>query len=454
VKRVLQARNRRLLFRSYLTLVGGLMIVAIVLDLGFGKLQTRDQSDQNRWLESTFQLIETRLADVPTAERESAASAIAHELGVGVQLLARDDVVVNDVAEHSLVPLIDVEGNTSYLHDAESIDAIVRLGPIAEPRTSLLLDLLPPLFYLSIFVVVGLWLRPLLKDVNVISTAAERFAADYREPLSTASETTELKPLAKSLDEMAARLSGVLRSQKELIAALSHEMRTPLARLRFALAVSGETADPALKGKLAAMNEDVQEIDDLIASMLNYARLDHPDIKMHWQAVPGEPWLDRIIGKSASNRIRIQSCARQSPDTVNMDPRLMELALSNLLVNALKYAEQNVRCSLSGGTEQYALTVEDDGLGVPEESREEVFKAFTRIDDSRSRDTGGSGLGLAVVARVAELHGGLAEVRRSQALGGACFSIVWPAQDAPGLPPASKEAGIPADCHSDRVQGQ
>ena len=99
--------------------------------------------------------------------------------------------------------------------------------------------MLPPLFYLSIFIVVGLWLRPLLSDLNLITGAAQRFAADYREPLSTASGTSQLTSLASNLDEMSSRLSGLIRSQKELIAALSHEIRTPLARIRFALAVMG-----------------------------------------------------------------------------------------------------------------------------------------------------------------------------------------------------------------------
>ena len=76
----------------------------------------------------------------------------------------------------------------------------------------------------------------------------------------------------------------------------------------------------------------------------------------------------------------------------------------------------------------YVLTVEDDGRGIPEHEREKVFKAFTRIDDSRNRETGGYGLGLAVVARVAELHGGAAAVDASSTLGGASFSIRWPAR--------------------------
>ena len=433
MKNVLREHNRRLLFRSFFILVGGLLVIAIVLDLGFGHLQSREEPDLDRWLESTFHLIEQRLAEAPIQQREGIAVKLADDLGVGVQLLERDDVYMNQTSEHRLPALVDADNNTSYLHEAESIDAIIRLGPIAEPTDSLILNLLPPLFYLSIFVVVGLWLRPLLKDINVISDGAQRFAADYREPLSTARQTTELTALAKNLDEMAARLSGVLRSQKELIAALSHEMRTPLARIRFALAVIGDRSDEKLSEELAAMNDDVQEIDDLIASMLNYARLDHPDIKMHWQAVPARAWLEQVTNKSRTDAVQIEGHIEDAPDKVWMDPRLMELALSNLLVNATKYTENNVRCSLAQKDKHYVLTVEDDGKGIPEDARDKIFKAFARIDDSRNRETGGYGLGLAVVARVAELHGGAASVDSSKSLGGACFSICWPQRDLNSL---------------------
>jgi len=416
----------KLLFRSFLFLVGGLLLVAIVLDFGFGYLQSRQEPNVDRWLQSTLVLIETNLAQTPQAERSAKAAELAGTLKVGVQLLASDDVHLNVAGDRQLTPLVDADGNTSWLYNAGSIDAIVRLGPIAAPKESLLLELLPPVFYLSIFVVVGLWLRPILRDINVISSGASRFAADYREPLSTADQTTELKSLAKNLDEMAGRLSGVLRSQKELIAALSHEMRTPLARIRFALAVLGEDVGEQLKEKLAGMNDDVQEIDDLVASMLNYARLDHPDIEMHWQDVPAEAWLEQIVAKARGGEIRIESLTGEGLGEVRLDARLMELALSNLLVNATKYAGSKVRCVIVQEQDAYVLSVEDDGTGVPDAAKEKIFKAFTRIDDSRNRETGGYGLGLAVVARVAELHGGSAAVDASPGLGGARFSVSWP----------------------------
>ena len=425
MKDVLGGRNRRLLFRSYLLLVGGLLVVAIVLDLGFNYLQSKETPEVDRWLQSTFHLLEAQLAQVPPAERDAVAARLAETLGVGIQLLARDDVHLQETADHRLPPLIDADGNASYLHEAGSIDMIIRLGPIATPQDGLLLRLLPPLFYLSIFAVVGLWLRPILRDIDVISAGAQRFAADFRETPATAEHTTELTALAKNLDDMAARLSGVLRSQKELIAALSHEMRTPLARLRFALAVIADQSDAELQDRLRAMTDDVQEIDDLVAAMLNYARLDHPDTEMHWQHVPAAAWLSRIVEKCRAETIRVTLDLADAPDTVWMDPRLMELALSNLLVNAGKYATREARCALVQRDDLYLLTVEDDGGGVPDDEREKVFKAFTRIDDSRNRETGGYGLGLAVVARVAELHGGRASVDASPGLGGARFAIRW-----------------------------
>src|SRR5690606_11470137 len=113
------------------------------------------------------------------------------------------------------------------------------------------------------------------------------------------------------------------------------------------------------------------------------------------------------------------------PGLVPMDPAMMDLALSNLLVNACRYAASTIRIAFERDGERCALAVEDDGPGIPEAEREAVFKAFARLDDSRSRDTGVYGLGLASVARIAALHGGSAGAERSS-LGGARIVVTWP----------------------------
>ena len=111
-----------------------------------------------------------------------------------------------------------------------------------------------------------------------------------------------------------------------------------------------------------------------------------------------------------------------------MDSRLMELAASNLLSNAERHAASTFRLRFRRQGDGFEMSVDDDGKGVPETSRDTVFKAFTRLDDSRSRETGGYGLGLAIVARIAALHGGDASVSGSADLGGASFAVRWQPQ--------------------------
>lgn len=423
MKHALFGTHRRLLFRSYLLLVAGLLAVAVVLQLGFDYLQSTYAPQRDPWLESTLAIVESELAAVQAAERADVVQQLAAKSGLTIRLLEKDDVAVSGDAV--LDTLVDDDGNTFYLYAPDSLDELLYIGPVTEASDNRLLRFVPVLFYLSIFVVVGLWLRPLLADINHIAGAAQRFAADYREPLSTAGDTTQLTGLAQNLDDMSARLSGLIQNQKELIAALSHEMRTPLARIRFALAVMGDKASDELSKRLGALNADVQEIDDLIAAMLNYARLDHPDLEMHWQDVPLEPWLEQNLEKYRQGEIEIELRREDDLDNARMDPRLMALALSNLVSNASRYASGRVRVSFARSNDEFILRVDDDGSGVPDAERDTIFKAFTRVDDSRNRETGGYGLGLAVVARIAALHGGSARVDRSEELGGASFVLRW-----------------------------
>lgn len=431
MKEWLTARHRGLFIRSYVVLAGGLLIAAIVLDRGFEALQSRHEGP-DPWLVSTLRLIESDLAATPRENREQRAVALAAELGLGVDLHEAGEVS-GGTTEHA-VPheLQGDEGRIYYLWNSVALNGAIRVGPLQPVRESPFARVLPILFYGSILLVVGLWLRPLLRDLRVLTEASQKFASDYREPLNTASQTTQLTSLARNLDEMSARVSQLIQTQKEMTAALSHEMRTPLARVRFAAAVLEGEVEEHLREQLRAVNADVQQIDDLISGMLDYARLDHPGLRMNWQAVPLRPWL-RQIAASCPPHTRTVNVEHEL-ETAWMEPRLMELAVSNLLVNALRYARQTVRIRVFQDQGLYRLVVEDDGEGIPEQDRAAVFRAFTRLDNSRNRDTGGFGLGLAIVARIAALHRGRVIAGASEGLGGAKISLEWPAREAGEAP--------------------
>lgn len=428
-------RHGLLLFRTYLVIVGGLVASAALIDYGYGRLQDQAQAPPpGAWAVASLDLIERRLlAEAPEA-RESAARELARELTIPVKYLAADAIVHADgaYAQHAAVAatheVFDERGRAMVLRHSPALGASIQVGPLPDATApSPLLDYVPQLFIVVILVLVGVWLWPLIRDVDLLSGAARAFAADYRQPMSTRGKATTLKDLAGAFDEMSARIRDLIQGQKDLTNALSHEIRTPLARIKFAIAVVG----PQAPAELQAIGEDVREIDRLIATMLDLARLDYAaDSEVDWQLAPAAEWLAEAAAKCLPGTGQ-RVTHRAPPIAVRMDPALMELALSNLLVNACRYARARVSAELVEALDGYELRVDDDGPGIADAERDAVFKAFTRLDDSRSRVTGGFGLGLAIVARIAALHGGRARVERSP-LGGARIAIAWPS--APTAP--------------------
>ena len=425
MKEWLAAGERGLFIRSYVVLAGGLLVVAMLLDLGFGALQARQVRAADPWLVATLRLMEKDLAATPADVRQERSAELGRQLGLQLDLLEAGDMsgaTLGDLPSE----LVDDAGNVYYLWRSAALGGAIRLGPFASPSEGLLLRVLPVLFYASILLIVGLWLRPLLTDLRILTDASQKFASDYREPLDTAHRITQINSLARNLDDMSARISHLIQSQKEMTAALSHEMRTPLARVRFAVAVLEGEVDERLHLQLRAVSNDVQQIDDLISDMLDYARLDHPGLRMDCQAVPVAPWLRQVLGSCPPRGRHVDAVQRDGLETLWMEPRLMELALSNLLANALRYARRNVRIEVARENGLCRVVVEDDGEGIPEAHRATVFQAFTRLDTSRNRETGGFGLGLAIVARIAALHRGRVVAGSSASLGGARLTLEWP----------------------------
>jgi signal transduction histidine kinase len=147
---------------------------------------------------------------------------------------------------------------------------------------------------------------------------------------------------------------------------------------------------------------------------------------MDCQSVAIEPWLAQVLASCPPHTRDITISRPEGLDEVWMESRLMELALNNLLANALRHSRRSVRLELAREKALYRLIVEDDGEGIPDAQRQLVFRAFTRLDTSRNRETGGFGLGLAIVARIAALHNGRVSADSSPLLHGARMTLEWP----------------------------
>jgi two-component system sensor histidine kinase RstB len=200
--------------------------------------------------------------------------------------------------------------------------------------------------------------------------------------------------------------------------------------MRFALEMLAGTDERAERERLWTMMEaDLDELDHLIDTSLTYARFEREAPEPHFSSVRFADWLSdevdavRLLGRDLKITVDTMKLPRNL--AVDVDRKAMPYALRNLLRNAFRYASAQIAVSAELREGNIVVHVDDDGIGIPPEDRENVFSAFTRLDRSRDRATGGYGLGLAITRRVLELHGGTATAD-SAPLGGARFTLAWP----------------------------
>ncbi len=339
------------------------------------------------------------------------------------QRLDNGDVVVQGIDEHQQI----------FFRRIVDTPYIIQMGPFDQPLT---LNYLPVFLVLILALLVALavlsWVYPLWRDLKQLSFNAVAFGQGNLSIRTPLSRHSVLHRMADAFNSMADRIQGLISSHKELTNAVSHELRTPIARLRFGIEMlESSTDETARKRFMQSMNNDIDELDQLVAELLTFARFDRDRPNMAFQRQSIKPWLDAVIRQATTNKNNIVIEFRiEDMDLTyaRFEPRLLARALSNLLQNARRYAKSRIEVKFTRYEDNYQMIVDDDGPGIPENKRDSVFEAFSRLDESRDRETGGFGLGLAIVQRISHWHGGSVHVVDSP-LGGARFVISWPVND-------------------------
>ncbi len=240
------------------------------------------------------------------------------------------------------------------------------------------------------------------------------------------SDDGTLEELAGSFDSMSLHIQRLLRVQRDMINAISHELRTPIARLRFGLeSLKDDVNDnnlPAIDG----LEGDVEELNTLVDEVLTYGKLEEGGLTLHFTKVDIDDVISSIVENNESLLsnfdIEIEIDPKQS--LVLADAHHLHRALQNLILNASKYAKSKLKISFDCDDVSCKIDIEDDGPGIAFEDRDKVFIPFQRLDNSRTRASGGYGLGLAIVQKIAFWHGGAVLIDGSS-LGGAKFSFIW-----------------------------
>ena len=237
----------------------------------------------------------------------------------------------------------------------------------------------------------------------------------------------EIDRLASTMNDLLDRLDDASRRQRRFVADASHELRSPLARMRTEL----ETATPPTSQTADSVIEEIDEMATLVDDLLVLARSDSGrGVAAHRPVDLDDVVLTEVDRARTSSQVEID---RSSVSAAHVVGDLGELrrVVRNLLDNATRHATSRIEVSLGevgdGGDPHVVLVVADDGPGIAPERADEVFDRFTRVDDSRSRDSGGTGLGLAIARDIVERHGGTLQLDGAgDDLGGARFVAVLP----------------------------
>lgn len=286
------------------------------------------------------------------------------------------------------------------------------------------------LFLLSLGVY-GLIL-PLERKIRQVRYALNRMKSgdlSLRVPIEG---SDEMANLASSYNNMSDHIQRLIEAQRELMRAVSHELRTPVARIRFGTEMLAEEDDYNHRmHQVDMIAKDIEALNTLIDEIMTYAKLEQGTPSLDFDEITLFDVLDQVAVETEALKTQkeIELVAPPLYVKVDAERRYLHRVVQNLVGNAVRYCDNKVR--ITGGIHSDGMAfvcVEDDGAGIPEQDRKRVFEAFARLDDSRTRASGGYGLGLSIVSRIAYWFGGEIKVDESPTLGGARFIMTWPAK--------------------------
>lgn len=286
------------------------------------------------------------------------------------------------------------------------------------------------LFVLSLGVY-GL-LVPMQRKLHAVNYALRKMKTGDMSIRLPVESTDEVGSLASSYNSMSDHIQRLIESQRELMRAVSHELRTPVARIRFGMEMLADEDDYEYRQQqVEQIDKDIEALNTLIDEIMTYAKLEQGTPSLDFEQIILFEVLDQVLIETEALKTG-KTLELQAPPLnleVDAERRYLHRVVQNLVGNAVRYCDHHVL--ISGGLNDEGMAyicVEDDGPGIPEEERSRIFEAFSRLDNSRTRASGGYGLGLSIVSRIAYWFGGSVAIDDSPELGGARFTMVWPAQ--------------------------
>jgi len=252
------------------------------------------------------------------------------------------------------------------------------------------------------FLVASFIIRQILKPLSILNDAVENVSKGNLDQQVPVNSNDELGSLAMAFNQMIADLKKMILAREQLLLDVSHELRTPITRAKLALEMMPDSLEKV------SLDGDLKEMETMITDILESERLKNGAISPNLSPINAEKFLQKLMEYYQRENTRIALFPIASNLIITIDDSLIMTVLRNLIDNSLKYSsiqDKPIEISVIQHNQDITIQIEDYGQGVPEDKLPFVFEPFYRVDQSRSRKTGGYGLGLHLSKRIMEAHG-------------------------------------------------
>jgi signal transduction histidine kinase len=285
------------------------------------------------------------------------------------------------------------------------------------PHIILFINITTILIIILIFSVAYWILRKILKPIHTLQEGVIKVGEGHLDIQLPVLNKDELGQLTDHFNQMITRVKEMLHAKERLLLDVSHELRTPLTRMKIAM-------EFIPKGKHKTnINDDVNTLDGMLTELLESARLESSFGKLNLVHSNLLQMLQHVVTGLSSPVANIQLTCKQQNIFAEVDQMRLEIVLKNLINNAIKYAKDDltIEIDMQKTANNVQITVADNGRGIPETELPFLFEPFYRVDKSRSKKTGGFGLGLSICKQIIEAHKGTIEIQSEQDKGTTVF---------------------------------
>ncbi len=428
---------KRIYLSVLFTVVGSLILIGWVLDLIAQNEYAHQLPTELQLYELIVQGAARQLDQVPFQALSEKTAALSKEFGQQLVLepaanLALPNELQQDLADNGKLILQSNDGAVLFVTLKQHPNMLLQLNiNQLTPGNENLEMMLTLALYIGVGICLALWLLPLTTRLSILSRAADSFGAGKLQARVAPSRFSYIKDLELNFNRMASQIETLVADNKLLAESLSHDLRTPVSCLRFGIEAAIDTSDEQKRATyLERVEEELTRMEEMLNAFLSYASMEQKAKTIVLQDVDLMKLLTLCIGEiehlAIKHNVTINLDCHEPTLPIKIDGHWIQRALSNLLTNAIHYANSTIEIVVNIKAESVSIEVHDDGPGVPHEKWDGIFTPFVTVESSRNRQTNSFGLGLAIVSRVIHWHKGSVTITDSARLNGACFTLLLP----------------------------